>query len=103
MEKLGIRPPRTALSQRWLLEAKSQRAIYSSLSRVNTGGNAGLRGIVVEPIAWETAHFRAVPAGLYGSTATFYTCGYIARDLFGQIHADGAHVLLHGTRLLAVT
>src|SRR5262249_45178797 len=36
--------------------------------------NAGLRGIVFEPIAWKMVHFRAVQAGLYGSTATIYKC-----------------------------
>src|SRR5262249_15989013 len=33
---------------------------------VNTGGNAGLRGIVFEPIAWKTARFRAAQAAPYG-------------------------------------
>ena len=41
-------------------------------SKVTTLANAGLRGIVFEPIAWKTARFRAVQAGLYGSTATIY-------------------------------
>jgi hypothetical protein len=30
--------------------------------------------IVFEPIVWKTACFRAVQAGLYGSTATIYKC-----------------------------
>jgi hypothetical protein len=36
------------------------RPMSSSLSRVNTGGNAGLRRSVFAPIAWKTARFRAV-------------------------------------------
>jgi hypothetical protein len=30
--------------------------------------------MVFELIAWKTARFRAVQAGLYGSTATIYKC-----------------------------
>ena len=50
------------------------RSMSRSVSLVNTGGNAGLRGIVFELIAWKTARFRVVQAGLYRPTATIYKC-----------------------------
>jgi hypothetical protein len=40
--------------------------------QVRPTGNAGLHSFVFEPIAWKAARFRAVQAGLYGSTATIY-------------------------------
>ena len=40
------------------------RSISRRLSLVHTGGNAGLRGSIVAPIAWKTAHLRAVEASL---------------------------------------
>jgi len=49
-----------------------KRSISSSLSLVNTSGNAGLRGIVFEPTAWKTARFSVVQAGLYRSITTIY-------------------------------
>jgi hypothetical protein len=50
-----------------------------SLSRVTTGGNAGTRGIVCEPVAGKTAHVRAAQAGSHGSTTTSDKFRYIAR------------------------
>jgi len=54
--------------------ARQLRSISRSLSLVNTGGNAGLRGLVVEPTACKTARFRVAQTGPYGSTETIYTC-----------------------------
>ena len=42
----------------------TMRVISRRLSRVTPGGNAGLRGIVFEPIAWKTMRLRAVQASL---------------------------------------
>src|SRR4029453_17646354 len=43
----------------------SVRSIYSSLSLVNTSGNARLRRIVFEPMAWKTPRFRVAQASSY--------------------------------------
>ena len=58
----------------WYLLLSKNLSASNYPGAANTGGNAELRCIVFEPMAWKTARFRAAQAGPYRSTATIYKC-----------------------------